>query len=290
MNKTLSSTLILAIPGTQETQELPRETVLEAIRRGEIGLDRWVWSHSHNDWKPLAEIRELQVAPGFAHESAPTTMAADPPGAGEQAPQKARVAHSVSPRRMAPTVFSQSQLETKHEFPFVKVVFVIAFLAVTGVIAANYYMVDKPFAEKLATTHFGSVQAFAHLGAFAQPNALVIHILPTNKVNSDNFANFLAALAKSTPPQPFNHNPFDLVGLTASWQSQYVFEGADWEKLGQMQGASSDEKKRFEIEHLKQLDGSSLVKHRQTDDPAAAAAHEAEAWQALVAHFQPKSS
>jgi hypothetical protein len=134
------------------------------------------------------------------------------------------------------------------------------------------------------------VQAYAHLGAFAQPNALVIHILPTKEVNPDNFADFLAVLAKSTPPQPFNQKPFDEVGLTSSWQSQYVFDGADWQKLGQMDGASTDDKKKFELEHLEQMDGSPLITNRLTDDPATVATHQAQAWQALVTHFLPKSS
>ncbi len=44
-----SAPLIISIPGTQETREISREAAIEAIRRGEIGPDHWVWSPSHND-------------------------------------------------------------------------------------------------------------------------------------------------------------------------------------------------------------------------------------------------
>jgi hypothetical protein len=295
MYNTAYPTLILAIPGTQETQELPRVAVFEALRRGEIGPDHWVWSPFHNDWKQLGEIPELHVVPdvvpSFVQEPAPTTTAADPLGTEQHAPlkpQEVEIPDAYSPQRMAPTIFSQPQ-EIRDDFPIFKVIFVILFLAVFGLIGANYFIVDQPFANNLAKTPFGSVQAYAHLGAFAQPNALVIHILPTKEVNPDNFADFLAALAKSTPPQPFNQKPFDEIALTASWQSQYVFKGTDWQKLGQMEGSSSDEMKKFEIEHLEQIDGSSLVNNLKRDDPDTVAAHETKAWQVLVANFLPKS-
>ena len=63
MSTLTSPTLILAIPGTQETQELSRTSVIKAIHRGEVRQDQWVWSSAHNDWIQVAEIPELQVKP-----------------------------------------------------------------------------------------------------------------------------------------------------------------------------------------------------------------------------------
>jgi len=268
---TATPTLILAIPGTQETQERSRTSVIKAIHRGEVKQDQWVWSPTHNDWKQVAEIPELQVKPKVVKMSMPVAATPNAPRAGQQ---------------MAPTRFSQP-MEIKHEFPFFKVFVVILFLAVAGVIGTNYVMVDQPLATKLASTSFASARAYAHLGAFVEPNALVIHLLPTKEVTADNFADYLTALAVSTPSQPFKQEAFGVVGLTAAWQSQYVFSGADWQKLGQMANASGEARQAFVLDHMESANGAPLVTNRQTDDDATVAAHRASAWQALVANFVP---
>ncbi len=288
-----SPTFIIAIPGTQDTQELPRGLVLEAIRRGEIGHDHWVWSPSHNDWKQVAEMPELQSSPmassAFTAESALAITASDL--TAQEAPmERCQVGipdPGVSGRTVRPK--SSSSLITKDGSSGFTFLLLIPFLAVAGVIAANYFMVDLPFANNLAMTPFKSVQAYAHLGAFVQPNTLLIHILPTKELNQDNFADLLVAMARSTPSQSFNHKPFDSVGLTSLWQSQYTFSGVDWQKLGQMEGASSADKKKFELAHLEDTNGSPLAYSRKTDNPTAVATRQAKAWQALVAHFLPTS-
>lgn len=312
------STLILAVPGTQETQELPREAVLEAVARGEILPDHWVWSPSDNDWKPLAEILELQAEPEIAPEPAPP---AEPPIVETPAvaamsthfpPATGHISSAVGPLRpvetkpevevakvtpaltetqmLARTNYSQP-MEIKHEFPYFKVLFVLAFLAAAGVIGANYYLIEKPFAATLATTTFSTVPAYVHLGAFTQPGALVIHIPPSNAINADNFADYLVALARSTPPRPFTQTPlpYDVVGLTSSWQSQFLFNGTDWQKLAQMDTSSSGEKKQFAIEHLVQLDGIPFITIHREEDPAAVVDIESKAWKSLVANFTSKT-
>lgn len=299
---------------------MPREAVLEAVARGEILPNNWVWSPAHNDWKPLADIPELQVAPDFAPEAVPEvipdiapevadpviTSEADPsavsvpvPAAGRQPSEVVRhVAPQPQPidgprltdtQLLARTNYSRP-MEIKHEFPIFKVFFTIAFLAAAGIVAANYFMVDKPFEQTLASSQFSAIPAYAHLGAFTQPGELVIHIPPNSGLNVNNFADYLVALAKSTPPQPINKTPFDGVGLTSSWQSQYLFNGTDWQKFAQMDNASSDEKKLFALEHLEQLNGNGLFRLHRNEDPAAAADLEAKAWQALVANFAPKAN
>lgn len=294
MTDTSSSTIILAIPGTQETQEMPREAVLEAIQKGEIGPDHWIWSPSHNEWKHPAEVPELHhalpVEPAFVLQAVPVPTVTYAPRIAHQAQEETDDirARAVAPRQSSST-FSET-VEENGGFPFFKVIFAIPFLAVLGVIAANYFMVNQPFDSNLARTSFAGVQAYAHLGAFAQPDALVIHVVPTKEVTSANFADFLIALAKSTPSQPFDQKEFKMIGLTSSWQSQYVFHGADWQTLAQMGNASAQEKEKFELQHLERLDGSPLLRDLQIDNPATVAAHEAKAWQTLVSNFLPRSS
>jgi hypothetical protein len=289
MSEIASPNFILSIPGTQDTQELPRGLVLEAIRRGEIGHDHWVWSPSHNDWKQVSEIPELQVSPSFTAESNLAGTVADL--AADEVLMERReveIPDAGFPERTVRTK-SSSSFKIKDGSSGFKFFFWLPFLAVSGVIAANYFMIDKPFANKLAMTPFKSVQVYAHLGAFVQENALLIHILPAKELTKDDFADLLAAIAKSTPSQPFNHKPFNSVGLTSSWQSQYIFIGADWQKLGQMEGASHDDKKKFELAHFEYTDGSPLAYSRKTDNPIDVARRQNKAWQALVAHFLPTS-
>jgi hypothetical protein len=284
-----SATLILAVPGSDETQELSRAAVLAGIAKGEIGPDRWVWIPDMNDWKQVAEIPDLQPVasePSFINTPIPAPVAHFPAAPEPSFVEPVPVA--VSAHNAAPTRYSQP-MEIKHEFPIFKVMFFVLFLAVAGILGANYFMVDQPFATNLAATSFAPVPAYAHLGAFAEPGALVIHVPPTVAVNADNFADFLVALAKSTPPQPFNGKPFDGVGITSSWQSQYVMNGIDWQTLGNMDHATADEKMKFAVEHLEQIDGTPLVNIRKREDPAIVLENEKKAWLALVSNFQARS-
>jgi hypothetical protein len=330
MANDLPPTLILAIPGTQETKEIPREEVIEAIRKGEIPQDNWVWSPSHNDWKQVSELPELNL-PATPSTPASTLMPDPParaavfmdgkvPGGGIIIPKTAVAATpvkvatpvaqkvvaqphqvSVAPRAAvaaaapapsanaaAKTRFSQ-KMEVKDEFPIFKVLFFIIFLIVGGILAGNYLYVDQPFTNNISVTPYAAVQPYAHLGAFVQPGALVIHIPPTNVLNAGNMANFLATLARNTPPRPFSSSPFDGVGLTAAWQSQFLFNGADWQTLGEMSKVTAEERRKFELEHLQFVDGSPLLKVKKDEDPDALKAAEDKAWQTFVENFIPKS-
>jgi len=307
-----TSTLIIAIPGTQETKEMSREDILAAIGRGEILPDNWVWSPSHNDWKMVSEIPELQPAPApaptpsFMNGAVPTAaMSAHFPPAAGKTPAASQPATAVvrqaSPvvqpkvqgrtpaltetQQLARTQYSQP-IEIKREFPVFKVLFFISFVLATSVLGANYFLVDEPFVANLGTTSFASVKAYAHLGAFSQPGALVIHVPPTDKLTSDNLADFLVALAKSTPPQPFNQQAFDGIGITSAWQSQFVMNGIDWQKLAEMSSATTEEKKKFEVEHLAQIDGTLLIDPRKNNNVDA----QNKAWQSFVATFVPKAT
>src|SRR5580692_8663796 len=62
MKEDVPQTYILPVPGSDETQELPRSVVLERIAKGELTPADWIWSPPDQDWKPLAEIPSLQAA------------------------------------------------------------------------------------------------------------------------------------------------------------------------------------------------------------------------------------
>ncbi len=306
MNTNLSPTLIVAIPGTQETQELSRASVIVGIRLGQIRMDQWVWSPSDNDWKQVAEIPELHQpqaaspAPSevFRNGVVPRVTIKTPTVVNQVSvsprvqPARAQVIRAGqvtgSAQAAAPTRYSRP-MENKEEFPIFKILFLILFLALASVLAVNYFLVEQPFATNLATTSFANTPAYAHLGGFVQTDALVIHIPPSTSINSDNFADYLAVLAGSTPSQPFNSLPFTGVGLTSSWKSQYCMNGADWATLGKMTNASSSDKKKFELEHLLRIDGSPLVRTHRHEDPAAITEAEDKAWPSLVANFQAKA-
>jgi len=278
MNDATSPTLILAVPGSHETQELSRPEVLRAIKRGEIGLDYWVWSHSENDWKRVAEIPELQFTPEEEEVPAPP-MNSSP----------VVVAPARTPQPRASTTYSRP-IEIEKDFPILEVFFAITFLILFGIIIANYIVINSPLNQALALTPFKSVRVYAHLGGFVQPDTLVIHVLPDQGFNSSNFADFLAVLAKRTPLSPFTGKPFGAIGLSSSWRSQYMVAGTDWQQLGAMETTSSGDKEKFVTEHFIQMNGASLVYNRRRDDATVVATHEAKAWQALFANFLPKIS
>jgi len=296
---------------------MPRSEVIEAIRRGEIPQDNWVWSPSHNDWKQVAELPELNPPPPTpsrpavfmdgkmppmpssipqATKTPAAAKAANPvlPKAATQ-PHQVSVAHTTaasaalapSATAAAKTRFSK-KMEVKNEFPFFKVLFGIIFLIVGGALAGNYLYVDSPFTLNMSNTPYATVPVYAHLGAFIQPGALVIHIPPTTAINEGNMANFLATLARNTPPRPFSSSQYDGVGLTSAWKSQYVFNGADWDTLGKMIKVPAEERRKFELEHLLLLDGTPLLKVKKDEDPATVTAAEDKAWQAFVSNFNPK--
>jgi hypothetical protein len=52
-----ATTYIVAIPGTDHTQEMSRLEVLDKIAKGEMTPEYWVWSAPDQDWKQISQIR-----------------------------------------------------------------------------------------------------------------------------------------------------------------------------------------------------------------------------------------
>jgi hypothetical protein len=303
MSNTSPSTLILAVPGTQETQEWEYNSVRDAVARGEIGLDNWAWSPAANNWLPLAELPEFAPAssttevyetPAPGHTVSPVEVQAEP--VAVKVPQVAaaalvRVAAAPvvgTPNRMPATYYSKP-MEESNEFPIFKILFTVLGLVIAALIGVNYFLIDQPYRASLAKTPFVSVPTHAHLGAFIQPDALLIHVFPSRELNSDNFADFLGTLTQCAPAQAFSGHPFTSFSITSAWLGEYMIGAGDWKGFADMAGLSADQKKKYVLDHLETSTGAPLVSYIRKETPSAHAAREAKAWDALVSHFEPKS-
>jgi len=299
MNNQVSQTLFLAVPGTQDTRELGLDDVRNAVARGEITLDNWAWSPTRNEWVPLSQLPEFApppVAPAAVAAPAPAIVPVKvqpkaaagrvsmPAQAQAQAPARAAAA-PVAQMRHAATYYSKP-IEEHHEFPIFKILFVVLGLIIASLVGVNYCLVDQPFRQNMAKTSFANVQTHAHLGAFVQPGVLLIHVMPTQDITPDNFADFLTALTQSAPRGAIAGQPFATVGLTSSWLGQYAITAEDWNGFADMSGFTPDQKKDYVLGHLKKIDGTPLFETEKNATPEANAAIEAKVWLRLVNHFQ----
>ncbi len=136
MSNSKTNTVIIALPSGKETQELPLHAAREAIARGEIGPNHWAWSPSHNDWKPVSELPELNFRP--APLVAPMTIidTADDSEAQQAATLQRQQAVAKAKSR-ASTVVREEQ-----GFTFLKLLVAVLALAILGVLGDNYALVD----------------------------------------------------------------------------------------------------------------------------------------------------
>ena len=279
--------LFLAVPGTQETRQLDLESVREAVARGEIGLDNWAWSAERSEWVPLAQLPEF-AAPAPAVPVAPMPMVQPQKVAQAGRPVRASSVPAAQPvvQSHARTHFSKMAEDHPPEFPILR----IGFFGLAGLIVAlvvvNYFLVDQPVRGNLSRTPFAAVAVHAHLGAFLQPQALLIHVRPSSRINSDNFADFLSALTEAAPKRALPGMDFQTVSLTPGWLAKYTISGADWESLAEMTGFSADQKKQFVLSHLERAGGAPLLIEHRNESAVQQQADEDKAWQQLVATFQ----
>jgi hypothetical protein len=280
MNGTPPVTYLVAIPGTDQTQEYTRGNLLAALARGEITPDHWVWSAEHNDWVQISKLPALTPQaslPPPGRTFVPTQIG---PVVNFPAIEPIRVPEAAKKKKKPLSLRQTAGVAGT----LIKVILALAYLAAIGVIAANYVMVDQPFDAQIAKSPFVLVTAHAHLGSFVQQNALLIHVLPSPEITSDNLGDFLATLARSTPPQPFAHTPFQVVQLTSGIAGQYGFPGSDWAQLASMNNSNPEAEKDFVIDHLSDATGQPLLGPAKG---ASAPARE-QVWQNLVAQFSSK--
>jgi hypothetical protein len=168
-----------------------------------------------------------------------------------------------------------------HLFKWICIALGLFILAVVG---GNYLLVDKPLVSNLGQTRYGNIRVYAHLGAFVQPNVIVIHIPKTSTITPQNLTKYLVELARSTPLNPINHQLFGRVALTNEWTAQYSFSGFDWKKLGDMTKDSEADRKEFLMDEMGDAGGQSLMPESTLNEAAQQTARE-KVWDNFVACF-----
>lgn len=184
---------------------------------------------------------------------------------------QAHVAPTVAQPRVAPAV-SAATISEEHLVPPDESALRTAkwvCLAVGGLLLAivglNYFLVDRPLSANLAATAFAQVPVHAHLGAFIQPGALMIHILPSPQVTAENFPTFLATLARRTPSRP-GGDIFDRVSITPGWLGRYSFAGTAWDQLGSMVHEDPAKQRDFILSQLDSASGTPLLAPDASDE------------------------
>jgi hypothetical protein len=228
-------------------------------------------------------VPKVRVATASASGSVPKVWAAPASGA----PPRVKVASASAAAPVVPVqVSSTRSLEVKDEdgaHPLKWVCIGLGIL-IAVVLAGNYLVVDRPLVSDLSASSYSSVPVYAHLGAFMQPNVLVIHLPHSSAINPDNFADFLVALAHSTPESPLTHDVFDRIALTSGWTAQYSFSGYSWKQLGDMAHDDANARKDFLMSNLGDASGQSLLPESTLNAQAQEATRE-RVWKTFVSRF-----
>jgi hypothetical protein len=227
------------------------------------------------------------ATPKTASATSPQTHAAVPSAGTPKAQAAAPAAAKSAAKAPAPVLVRSSgdfEVKEEEEMHFMKWVCLILGLLVLLVLGGNYYLVDKPLVSNLSETRYGNITVYAHLGAFVQPNVVVIHIPNSATIIPENLTKVLVEIARSTPKNPMTHQSFGRVALTNSWTAQYSFSGSDWEKLGQMTRQSSDsDREDFIMETMGDAGGQSLMPESNNEDLLKAKRDEV--WNKFVQNF-----
>jgi hypothetical protein len=162
---------------------------------------------------------------------------------------------------------------------------IILGVLILGLVAVNYLLVDHSLVSGLSETPYAHVPVYAHLGAYIQPNVIVIHIPGSTAVTRSNLTDFLVALAHSTPSIPLSNNMFARVALTSGWTANYTMTGYAWKQLGEMGKDEESQRKEFLLDQLGDAVGEPVIISRPNEDEAALQADREKAWSDFVAQF-----
>ena len=297
------SRLILHIKGTEsQTTELPKNIVRAGIAQGQISRSQLIWSAAHNAWKQVRELPHLLPSQKLAPAPAPRvgTVALPKPVMAAQGPRGPvpRVAAKASasspsvkgkPVAVKPVVKADPAadllLGQESSFHLMKWICIVLTILILAAVGANILLVDQPFVSNMSRTSYANVPVYAHLGAFVQPGALIIHAPVSPAVTSANLADFLQTLAHSTPKPPLGGNTFDVVSLTTGWTGHYSFTGYAWKEFGDMANENDAQKQAFLLDQLKDTSGQSLVSSEGALEPAAQQAERDKVWAEFVTYF-----
>ena len=155
------------------------------------------------------------------------------------------------------------------------------------IIGGNYLLVDQPLASGMGQSPYTTAPVFAHLGAFVQPNVLVIHVR-TAPLTADHLSDYLVTLAHNTPQSPFSHQAFDRVAITTGWLAHYTITGGNWQQLGDMPHDNKDAQKNLLLDFLCDGGGQKLVEVSPLLDHDAVKAERDKVWSTVTAYFISK--
>jgi hypothetical protein len=124
----------------------------------------------------------------------------------------------------------------------------------------------------------------AHLGAFAQPNVIVIHVPASSTLNDTNLSSFLVALAQSTPPGPLGR-PYERVAITSGWTGKYSFSGLAWKELGDMGTDDEAARREFILDQIGNAGGEPLITGTAAMTDEALQARREKTWQNIANEF-----
>ena len=158
-------------------------------------------------------------------------------------------------------------------------------VVILGLVAVNYFLVDRPLVSALSQTPYSQATVYAHLGAYIQPNVIVIHVPKSDAITNANLSDFLVALAQSTPSIPLSSNLFARVALTSGWTASYTLSGYAWKQLGDMGKDDEAQRKEFLLDQLTDETGEPLMVTRPNEDEATLQAEREKVWNAFVAEF-----
>jgi hypothetical protein len=289
--------LILHVKGTEsETTMLPKQVVKAALSQGQLTHSQLIWSPADNAWKQLREMPHLlpsqKLAPAppprVATGPLPKVVAVAQPQAGSV--PRVSVSAATGTPKVSVAVSAKARptrslvVKDDDESHPLKWLCIGLGALIVGAIAVNYLLVDQPLVSSLGQTHYAHVTVYAHLGAYVQPNVVVIHIPASASVTSDNLLDFLVALAHSTPQAPMSSNFFERVALTSGWTASYSISGSDWKQFGDMGQDDKAQQKEFLMGALGDASGQSLMPPTSLNEEAQEARREA-VWKKFEACF-----
>ena len=292
------SRLILHIKGTEDrTTELPKKIVRAGIAQGQISRSQLIWSAAHNAWKQVRELPHLLPSQKLAPAPAPRVNTASLPkpaktarGQGGPVPRVVAKTSAGGKPVAIKSVIKAAPVDNllvgqERSFFFMKWICITLAIFILAAMIINYLLVDRPIVSGMSRTAYGHVPLYAHLGAFVQPGALIVHLSGSPTVTSENLIDFLQALARSTPKSPVGENTFDNVSLTTGWIGHYSFTGYAWKEFGDIANMDDAQKQAFLLNHLKDTSGQSLVSPDGTLQPATQQAERDRVWTEFVAYF-----
>jgi hypothetical protein len=292
MSDTPPATYTLALPGSNDTQELSRAELKGKLAQGSITPQHWVWSPDQQDWKQISEIPDLQpeepAKPGKKNFFGGRVKAAAP--AAKTPPAPAPVPQQKMVKRKPARSGGSRRKEEGRGVSLVEAFFALVFAAAAALVAANYVLVDEPLADAMAKTPFVLAPIHAHLNGFVQQDTILIHVIPDPSITADNLADCLFLIAQGTPMQPLASKPFKVVALTPALKGLYAMTGEDWQQFAKMTKATREDRKNFLLDHLDNVVGQPMIPDASKLAPDDLKASRQKLWEMLLASFVPNHS